>query len=210
MKTRWRLIKFPLKHIQPCWLSIGTPKWVEAFAAKANVHTEGSTITLAMITRTTSTRMRTNWPTMWSLNPTSLWFLQRFQCWVMTAEVWGNKRQMEMWSIANQNWSGVPDPSSWILNNFMACALVIGVELSTSSSRSALKKQLTKEGVYSIGSMNNEFKVVLCIVYKLMYPIDFLVIKIFFLRLDSEELVVGPIVGVLGGEVLTILLWSKR
>ena len=61
----------------------------------------------------------------------------------MTAAVWRNERPTKVWSIASQKWSGFLivtryDPSSWILNNFVAFALVIGVE-SSSSSCSRLK-----------------------------------------------------------------------
>ena len=73
-----------------------------------------------------------------------------------------------------------------------------------------IKEQLTNEGVDNIGSMNNEFEAVFGVVHKLMNPTYFLVMKILLLRLEIEGLLVGPIVGVLGGEVLTILLWAKR
>lgn len=71
-----------------------------------------------------------------------------------------------------------------------------------------IKEQFANEGVDDTGLTNDEFEVVLGVVHKLlMNPKDFFVIKIFLLRLRIKELVVGPIVGVLGGEVLTILLW---
>jgi hypothetical protein len=73
-----------------------------------------------------------------------------------------------------------------------------------------IEEQITNEGVDNTRSVNNKFKVFLGVVHKLMDPTNFLVIKMFILQLEIEELVVGPIVGVLGGEVLTILLWSKR
>ena len=73
-----------------------------------------------------------------------------------------------------------------------------------------IEEQLTTEGVDNTGSMKNEFEDVLGVVHKLMNSTYFLIIKILLLQLKIEELVVGPIVDVLAGEMLTILLWSKR
>jgi hypothetical protein len=56
-----------------------------------------------------------------------------------------------------------------------------------------IEEQLTNEGVDNIGSMDNEFEAVLGVVHKLMNPTDFLVIKILPLRLEIEEMVVGPL-----------------
>ena len=94
-RTKWRLIKFPLKHIWARWSSIRIPKWVKASTTKANAHTAGSAITLAILSKATTTRMRTNWPTMWSFKLATLWFLQQFQRWVRTAAIWWNERPTE-------------------------------------------------------------------------------------------------------------------
>ncbi len=88
----------------------------------------------------------TNCPTMWSLRPASVEFLHRFRCWVMTTTVWRNDNPTNTYSIVRLKRSKFLmmtkyDLSSYNLNSFMAFALVIGFESSSSSSSLGLKNR---------------------------------------------------------------------
>jgi len=96
--------------------------------------------------KATTTSTRTNCPTMWSLRPASFEFLHRFRCWVMTAAVWRNDNPIDTCSIARLKRSEFLmmtryNPSSCNLNSFMAFALVIGSESSSSLSSLGLKNR---------------------------------------------------------------------
>lgn len=93
---------------------------------------------------TTARSTRTNYLIIWSLSTASFEFLHKFRCWVMTTAVWRNDNPTNMCSIAKLKRSEFLmmiryDPSSCNLNSFMAFALVIGSESSSSSSFLGLK-----------------------------------------------------------------------
>ncbi len=96
--------------------------------------------------RATARSTRTNCPTMWSLRLASFEFLHKFRCWVMTTAIWRNDNPTNTCSIVRLKRSEFLmmtkyDPSSCNLNSFMAFALVIGFESSSSSSSLGLKNR---------------------------------------------------------------------